>query len=214
MKITRKRLISLIKEAMYDPRQGLQKRQQAYSALPLEDQEAIDPLLSSDDEFSREQGEMFVDSMTDYQGRFGGKADREDYDMIDVNYILSEIPELARVRDEVPDIFNRVIHTIRSGYIHVRSSEVSKGVVPTLSDTSTIQVYDISSIPPGGTYDPKTSLARSHWHNYVYDRLNQNHPPIGAFQNDPKNREESQQAARKLIQFMLDQGAQVDLETV
>ena len=79
---------------------------------------------------------------------------------------------------------------------------------------STIQVYDISSIPPGGTYDPEKSLAPMHWHNYVFDRLNQNHPPIGAFQNDPKNYEESQQASRKLIQFMIDQGAQVDLENI
>ena len=214
MKITKRRLVRLIKEAMYDPRQELQKRQQAYSDLPPEQREKIDLFLSSDDAFSREQGEMFVDAMTDYQGRSGGKADQEEYDMIDVNYILSEIPELSRLRDEVPDMFNRVIHTIRSGYAYVRPDEASKGVVPTLSDLSTLQVYDISSIPPGGTYDPKTSLAPSHWHNYVYDRLNQNHPPIGAFQNDPKNREESQQASRKLIQFMLDQGAQVDLEII
>ena len=214
MKITKRQLIRLIKEAMYDPRQGLQKRQQAYSDLPPEAREKIDPLTTSSDVASQKQGHGLIDALTGYEGRRGGYQDTKDYDMIDVNYILSEIPELARLRDEVPDIFNRVIHTIRSGYIHVRSAEVSKGVVPTLSDMSTIQVYDISSIPPGGTYDPKTSLARSHWHNYVYDRLNQNHPPIGAFQNDPKNYEESQQASRKLIQFMLDQGAQVDLEVI
>ena len=214
MKITRKRLIRLIKEAMYDPRQGLQKRQQAYDEFPPETRDKLETFLSSDDEVNQKQGHSLIDSLTGYEGRRGGYQDPKDYDMIDVNYILSEIPELSRLRDEVPDIFNRVIHTIRSGYIHVRSSEVSKGVVPTLSDMSTIQVYDISSIPPGGTYDPKTSLARSHWHNYVHDRLNQNHPPIGAFQNDPKNHEESQQASRKLIQFMLDQGAQVDLEAM
>ena len=115
MKITRKRLIRLIKEAMYDPRQGLQKRQQAYDEFPPETRDKLEPFLSSDDEVNQKQGHGLIDALTGYEGRRGGYQDPKDYDMIDVNYILSEIPELRRLRDEVPDIFNRVIHTIRSG---------------------------------------------------------------------------------------------------
>ncbi len=214
MKLTKRQLITLIQEAMYDPRPGLKKRQQAYDALPSETRDKIEPFLLSDDEENIGQGEEIVDALTDYEGYAGALLDREAYDMIDVNYILSEIPELTRVKNEVPDMFNRIVHTIRSGYINVRGANATKGVAPTLSDLSTIFVYDISSIPFRGTYDKKKSLARSHWHNFVYDRLNKNHPPIGAFQTNPKNREESQQASRKLIKFMLDQGARVDLETV
>jgi hypothetical protein len=215
MKITKRQLIRLIKESMYDPRQGLKKRQKAYDEFPPETRDKLETFLSSDDEFDQKQGHSLIDSLTGYEGKKGGYQDQKDYDMIDVNYILSEIPELSRLRDEAPDMFKRVIHTIRSGHIHVRSGKVSKGVVPTLSDMSTLEVYDIAT---GGDIfaekRPDTSLSRSHWHNYVYDLLNQNHPPIGFFQNDPKNKEESQQASRKLIQFMLDQGAQVDLEVI
>ena len=64
MKLTRTQLRKLIQEAMYDPRPGLEKRQQAYDALPSEERELIEPFLSSSDEENIGQGEEIVDALT------------------------------------------------------------------------------------------------------------------------------------------------------
>ena len=105
MKLTRKKIRKLIREAVFDYKTALDKRQEKYKSVDPDLRQKLDPMIVHNDPSVRAQGNELVDTLTAYER--SGMGDIEEFKRFNLGQMYNMIPGLEEIgRSQIRDHVN------------------------------------------------------------------------------------------------------------
>jgi hypothetical protein len=150
MKLTNKILKQLIREAVFDYKSSLDRRQEKYKGLDPAFQKKLDPMLVHSDPSVQAQGHELVDTLTGYER--SGTEDIEGLKIFNLGQLYHMIPGLEEMgRSDIRDHKNfhdKLLQVLQSDtillYLHMHEPNDEQG--NRIDDTGVIMPEDVDNL--------------------------------------------------------------------
>ena len=150
MKLTNKRLRRIIREAVFDYKFALDKRQEKYKSLDPAFREKLDPMVVHSDPSVQAQGHELVDTLTGYER--SGTGDIEGLKRFNLGQMYHMIPGLEEMgKSDIRDRKNfhdKLVQVLQSDtvqlFLHMQEPSDEQG--NRIDDTGVIMPEDVDNL--------------------------------------------------------------------